>query len=307
MDLSYYNIFKKYEETKDDNWLLGQLFNVLEKFYEGAYKNSNEEIFEGCILCEIGDVFGRIGDLKSCYKYMNKAEKFANKEPVDVMTIWLRKAQYLIEDGQVEKGSDFLIKVSKWANNYEDGLQWRNLLDVWEKYKYLVEGKIEPSLSSTCKISMKIEDILKIEDENDLVANLSIHVSELCGFGEDMTLLNQYERVVYDVCSLDEEVHSGGFFSYFYSESDYVRRYKQLIKALDTIGATNTIKLLERVEKKFPRGKIPIKLSYRQKILDEMDEKEINFDEFDEVFWEYEENITKLVYNYVMKNTIKFT
>lgn len=308
MSLSYYSIFKTYEETKDHNWLLEQLLNVLEKFYEGSYKNSHEDISEGALLCEIGDVLGRIGDLKSCYKYMNKAEKFTNKEPsLDSMTIWLRKAQYLIENGEVEKGSDFLIKISKWSDNYEEGLQWRELLDVWEKYKYLVEEKIEPSLNSTYKTSMKIEDILKIEDENDLVSNLSMHVSQLCGYGEDMTLVNQYERVVYDVCSLDEEVHSGGFYSYFYSEGDYVRRYKQLIKALNTIGATNTIKLLEKIEKKFPKGKIPIKLEYRQKILDEMDEKEIDFDEFDEVFWEYEENITKLVYNYVMNNKIKFT
>ena len=122
-----------------------------------------------------------------------------------------------------------------------------------------------------------------------------------------MTKLNQYERVVYDVCNLDEEVHSGGFFSYFYSSSDYIRRYKQLLKALNIIGAIKTIGLLEKVEKIFPRCKIPIKLEYRQRILDDMEENDITFDEFDEVFWDYEDNITNLVYDYVMKNKMKFT
>ncbi len=307
MDLSYYDIFNTYEKTKDDNWLLEQLMNVLKRFYAGEYKNSDEEIFEGVLFCEIGDVLGRMGNLEECNKYMNKAQHFVNKQPVDQMTIYLRKAQFFIESGHIEKGCEFLIKVSKWSDNYEEGLEWRNLTDVWEKYRYLVKEQIEPSYNSTYKTSMKIEDILKTKDKNELVGNLSIHINELCGFGEDMTGINQYERIVYDVCNLDEEVHSGGFYSYFYSSNDYIKRYKQLKKALNTIGARKTINLLEQIEKRFPKGRMPIKLEYRQRILDEMEENEIDFDDFDEIFCEYEENITELAYDYILKNKNRFT
>lgn len=307
MDLNYNEIFDIYEKTKDHNWLLEQLMNVLKNFNAGKYKNSNEEILEGVLFCEIGEVLGKLGHLEESYKYMNKAQHLINKEPVDEISIWLRKAVYLIENKDIEKGKMYLIKIAENVGNYEEALEWRDSLDVWDKYKYLVEGQIKPSNNDINRTTMKIEDILKIKDENDLVSNLTIHVNELCGFGEDMTKLNQYERVVYDVGNLDEEVQSGGFLSYFYSTSDYVRRYKQLLKALNTIGARNTMDLLEKVEKKFPRGKIPIKLEYRQRILDEMEEKDITFDEFDEVFWQYDENITNLIYNYVMKNKIRFT
>ena len=50
MDLNHNEIFDIYEKTKDDNWLLEQLMNVLKNLNAGKYKNSDEEILEGVIF-----------------------------------------------------------------------------------------------------------------------------------------------------------------------------------------------------------------------------------------------------------------
>ena len=62
----------------------------------------------------------------------------------------------------------------------------------------------------TEQCTMLIEDILKLPKDKMIIA-LSEHLDERTGYGDNLSPLNQWERNIYDVITLSDEVNSGGF------------------------------------------------------------------------------------------------
>ena len=136
----------------------------------------------------------------------------------DDVTLYLRLAEYYIENDDTDKGKSFLTKMcNETVDNYEEALSFRTLLPVWEKYKSLVAGQVQPSVS--------LDDVeYKTPTSEEL---LDIMLSE---------------------------VESGGFDAYLSYHSKY---FEETIKAAESLNKTKTAALLKRVEGKFPDGKIP--------------------------------------------------
>lgn len=102
----------------------------------------------------------------------------------------------------------------------------------------------------------------------------------------------------YYVDSMNSEVHSAGFAGYL--TSNYYPGKKQLIEALSSVKATNTLAIFKKVIKKFPLCYIPKSMTIREKIL--IDFEIINLDILDEEFYEYQDDLEVMVKNYIVEH-----
>lgn len=110
----------------------------------------------------------------------------------DDVTVYILLARHYIENGDIEKGKQFLIKTAnETTDNYEESLKFRGYLDVFNKYKPLVEDKIKKSLSTDTEEELSDNDLLEL---------------------------------------LLQEVHSGGYESYLSNYSKYFDRTLKLAK-----------------------------------------------------------------------------
>ncbi len=229
----------------------------------------------------------------------------------DEVTIYLRMAEYYIENGETEKGIEYLIKLcTETVDNYEESIGFRELTAVWEKYKHLVEGKVPPSVICNSgnpippeKCTMQIADILNLSDD-ELLNNLSTHHNEMSANGEMLSCLNKWEKLVFYINELCEEVNSGGFSNYLYY---YGNHFEKVKISLETIGAEKSVELLNKVENKFPRKKVPKNIDSIQNNLDKMEEKNIDFETEDEQYHNFTEKemLSKLT-TYILENRKHF-
>lgn len=233
------------------------------------------------------------------------------KNIADEVTIYLRMAEYYIESGETEKGIEYLIKLcTETVSNYEESIGFRELTSVWEKYKHLVEGKVPPSVVCNSgnpippeKCTMQIADILNLADDK-LLNELSAHLNEMSANGEILSCLNKWEKLVFYINELCEEVNSGGFSNYLYY---YGNHFEKVKTALEIIGATKVVELLSEIEEKFPRKKIPKSIDSIQNNLDKMEEKGIDFETEDEKYYsETEMEILEQLVIYVKENAKHF-
>ena len=147
----------------------------------------------------------------------------------DEITVYIILAQYYIENGEDEKGEEFLRKIAnETSDNYEESLEFRGWLDVWNKYKYRVEGGIRKSQS--------------IDNDNEVLT--------------DDELLRL----------LLEEVHSGGYSSYLSYNSEHFERTLEIAKERKMNAL---VQQLERIKSKFPNAAIPKDSSIIDTVLEE--------------------------------------
>ena len=109
------------------------------------------------------------------------------------------------------------------------------------------------------------------------------------------------EQVVIMIFWLELEVNNGGFDQfYFNSAGVFANRCPQ---ALRTIGAFRTALIVERANSYFPNGHPPEDREQRQCCLEEIvDNQGKDFDELDDQFYAYEDNLTDLLYDYIVRH-----
>ncbi|MDE5604893.1 MAG: hypothetical protein K2I73_04840 [Eubacterium sp.] len=127
----------------------------------------------------------------------------------DEITVYMILAQYYIENGEEENGKEFLKKIAnETSDNYEEFLEFRGWIDVWNKYKDKVKDSIRESKSINNNAECITDDEL--------------------------------------LCLLLEEVHSGGYSSYLSYNSAYFectleiakkRKMNALVQQLERIKA----------------------------------------------------------------------
>lgn len=293
----------KYKEDKDAEKLANRLSNCASKYKKyfgtGDYliNLAEEEYYQK------GDYLAGLSIIKVVHKHF--------KYIADELTIYLRMAEYYIESGETDKGIEYLIKLcTETVSNYEESIGFRELTSVWEKYKHLVEGKVPPSVVCNSgnpippeKCTMQIADILNLADDK-LLNELSAHLNEMSANGEVLSCLNKWERFVFYIHELCEEVNSGGFSNYLYY---YGNHFEKVKTALETIGATKVVELLSEIEEKFPRKKIPKSIDSIQNNLDKMEEKGIDFETEDEKYYsETEMELLEQLVIYVKENAKHF-
>lgn len=208
-----------------------------------------------------------------------------------------------------EKGIEYLTHVCEnEASNYVEAINFRELTDVWDKYKKYVEGKVRVSaelLGKTGKTPDEcvktIGDILSNLNENGLLADLSYHINEICGDGEELTSLNKWERNFLYIDTLWSEVNSGGFDSYLSSYGNY---FDRTVKAAQAMGIDELAELMEKVKAIFPKERIPKSVEQIENVIMK---KDLDFEELDGEFYnKMNQIISEKMMRYVMKNRKRF-
>lgn len=296
-------IQEKYKADKDveklANRLLGSALKYRKYFGTGDYliNLAEEEYYPK------GDYLAGLTIIKTVHEHF--------KNIADDVTIYLRMAEYYIENGETEKGVEYLIKLcTETVSNYEEAIGFRELTEVWGKYKHLVEGKVPPlevcnngNPLSPEKCTMQISDIFNLADD-EMLSELSTHLNEMSANGEVLNCLNKWEKIFFYIDELCVEVNSGGFSNYLYYHGNHFEKVKSV---LETIGAEELSELLKSVEEKFPRNKVPKNIDSIQNTLDKMEEKGIDFEAEDEKYYnETETNLLEKLTVYVKENNKRF-
>ena len=264
----------------------------------------------GNLLVEAGDDAMEKGDPEAALVFLKAAEKCPNVG--DETTLYLRLAQIHLEKGDQETGVAYLIKLcTEGPSNYEESISFRELTDVWNRHKHLVDGLVPPSVSiysgprplSPDECSRSIADILALP-EDDLLTALSEHLNEMSGCGTEMNYLNKWERNFFYLDEISMEVNSGGFDSYLFHCGEHFHKAR---KALDALYAPGMTALLDAVAAKFPRGKVPKSMDAIQNALEKLADKGVDFEEQDDAYYGGVESefLPKLL-TYVLENKKHF-
>ncbi len=276
------DIKQRYTDTQKLSVLQKDLYTFSKKYCK-VYAVSD-------YLLNIGEEHIANGDYEAGISYIKAVDKHF-KYVGNETTLYLRMAEHYIENEDISKGSKYLVKLcTDTVDNYEESIAFNELTHVWNKYKHLVIGKVPKSISINSsatplppeECTASINDIFSLEQDN-ILSELFSHLMELCGNGEYMNNLNQWESVVFYTLELCTEVNSGGFDSYLYY---YVNHFQKAIDALKAIDAQTMISLTEDIVNKFPCKKLPKSTDSIQNALDTMGERGIDFETEDDIFYE---------------------
>ena len=156
------------------------------------------------------------------------------------------------------------------------------------------------------KENSNMKHIWKLTDTNDFVVAMTEYLDSKTKYGEDMSVLSESERIFYITQTLEMEVNNGGFSQFFCNSSGNFSN--ELVSAFTAIGANVTATICQKAISAFGRD-IPVDSDEREKMLDELESDEIDeiLEECDSAFYDYEDNLNELNYNFVMKNKESFT
>ena len=146
-----------------------------------------------------------------------------------------------------------------------------------------------------------MDHIWNLTDTNDFVVAMTEHLDNKTQYGEDMSALSEAERIFYITQTLEMEVNNGGFSQFFYNSSGNFSN--ELVGAFTAIGANATAAICQKAISAFGRD-IPVDRDEREEMLDELESDEFDeiLEECDNAFYDYEDNLNELNYNFVMKN-----
>lgn len=95
------------------------------------------------------------------------------------------------------------------------------------------------------------------------------------------------------VDGLEAEINNGGFDQFFFnSAGDYT---EETIQALIKIGALHTADIVKKAAAKFPGGMPPKERDDRQELLEDISPDSDAFENFDEEFLAYEDDLASLL------------
>ena len=151
-------------------------------------------------------------------------------------------------------------------------------------------------------------NIWEIKDKDEFVTELWGIMEEKCDYGEKMQALNEQERIFYVAQALEMEVNNGGFSQFFYNDSGNFAN--EIVTAFQEIFAYHTAEICQKAVNAFG-GDVPIDRDEREELMDELecaDDSKFDeiLDECDEAFYEYKDNLTKLCYEFAMRNRFSF-
>ena len=163
------------------------------------------------------------------------------------------------------------------------------LFDMFKKKDKVVKG------------NDNMEHIWNLTDTNDFVVAMTDHLYNKTQYGEVMSALSEAERIFYITQTLEMEVNNGGFSQFFYNSSGNFSN--ELVGAFTAIGANATAAICQKAISAFGRD-IPVDRDEREEMLDELESDEFDeiLEECDNAFYDYEDNLNELNYNFVMKN-----
>jgi len=143
-----------------------------------------------------------------------------------------------------------------------------------------------------------LETLLSSNDTNESIIELDNFIEDLCSYGVDIDKLSGPQKQFYYNQCLEREINNGGFNQYFINSSGSFAH--QTIQSLTDIGASTTAGILQKAIDQFPDKKVPQDRDQRIKLVEQIEEtaNEV-WEELDEEFFEYKDNLNTLNLNFV--------
>ena len=147
----------------------------------------------------------------------------------------------------------------------------------------------------------KLEELLISESTNNAINELDDYISELCAWGESIDTLTQQQKNFYFNQNLEREINNGGFNQFYINSSgDFAH---ETVESLKAIGADKTAEILKNANGQFPNQTVPKDRAERQEIVEQIEEEaNIVWEELDQQFFAYEDDLNTLNLDYIRKN-----
>lgn len=150
-----------------------------------------------------------------------------------------------------------------------------------------------------------IDTLLSSPDTNNAIIEIDTYVCRLCSYGDTLDRLTEPQKNFYFNQNLEKEINNGGFNQYFFNSSgDFTH---ETINSLQTIGANKTADILQQAIDQFPESTVPKERTNRQEVLEQIEDtaNEV-WEQLDQAFYKYEDNLNDLNIEYIKQNRSSF-
>ena len=146
-----------------------------------------------------------------------------------------------------------------------------------------------------------MDNTINGESVNDIYLGLC----NVCDYGQNVDLLNEFERTIFVTQELENEVNNGGFFQFFDNSSGQFAN--EIAQAFTKIGAVKTAEICRKAVGAFER-ELPVDWEKRRTLIDQIADDAVTniLDECDTAFYNYEENLEALNAAYIRKHIEHF-
>lgn len=149
---------------------------------------------------------------------------------------------------------------------------------------------------------MKIDDILNLQNEEEIILKIGERVWKKTQYDyNNFSNLNEIEKTFIYVDILEGQVNNGGFDQFFFNSSgDFTY---EVLESYKNIGAYKTAKIINEAIKLFPTVPVSKDTETRRIIMQDLSEEiSEKWNQLDDQFYEYEENIVIYMIDYIKKN-----
>jgi hypothetical protein len=149
----------------------------------------------------------------------------------------------------------------------------------------------------------KVKQILSEESGQKAIMAIDDLLSQI--FYSDPETLSEEEKDIVYIEELEKEINNGGFNQFFFNSSGSYT--EEIIESLRKIGSVKLLSLVENAKTQFPNSIIPKDDNERQELVEKIqDQANDIWNELDNEFYKYEEDIYSLMLIYIEKNIEKF-
>lgn len=147
-----------------------------------------------------------------------------------------------------------------------------------------------------------MDNTINGESVNDIYLGLC----NVCDYGKNVALLNEYERTIFVTQELENEVNNGGFIQFFDNSSGQFAN--EIVQAFSKIGAVKTAEICRKAVGAF-KQKLPANWEERRALLDEIEDDRVSdiLHACDSAFYDCEEDLEMLNTEYIRNNIEHFT
>ncbi len=153
------------------------------------------------------------------------------------------------------------------------------------------------------KTHFSVSEILKEKSGQDAIIAINNLLSTI--FDKKPKTLTDQEKVIVLIEEFEREINNGGFSQFYFNTSG--NYYNDIVNALEKVKSIKFLDLLKRSSTPFPDYIIPIGKDERQIILETIEEEaEELWENLEQEFYKYEENIYDLLIDYIRENIDHF-
>jgi len=161
------------------------------------------------------------------------------------------------------------------------------------------------TIFTNCNQKMtEIDKVLNLSNNADKIIAIGELIDNKIGNSNSLENLSDSEKTFLYVDILEREVNNGGFSQFFYNSSGQYAH--EIHDAYQKIGANKAADIINRAIKLFPTLPVPKNWETRQDIVLEIDSDAKLWNELDNEFYKYEDNISDLMIKFVEQNKADF-